>query len=81
MPNVPPMWLVLLSVLLWSALTSCAALPQPSVAVRPDCPVPSVEASDEFRKELVWDPRYRHFNAWFGEILEYCWHEEYEETD
>lgn len=80
MQKEPPTWLVLLGVLLWSGLTSCAVLPRPNVSAAPNCPVPSVEASDEFSEGLVWDPRYPHFNEWFGEILEYCWHEKYEET-
>lgn len=78
MPCVPNRWLPLLVALLTSSLLSCATLLQPAAAERPSCPAPSSEASEEF-DDLVWDGRYSNFVGWFGDILEYCWHEELEE--
>lgn len=78
MPSVPNLSLPLLVALLTSLLLSCSTLRKPAVDVKPSCPEPSSEASEEFNS-LVWDTRYTHFVGWFGDLLEYCWHEELEE--
>lgn len=82
MRSVRRTWLLLLTAALLSAQISCAAFRRsaPVGSARPSCPLPSKQVADEFSR-FVWDPSYPATNQWIANILEYCWHEEYQETN